>query len=106
MNDAQLRELDKTDILGAAIWPLWPWLPLKHKVRKSETGFPEVATLFDAYSKIAQNKPEKLTVYKMGYDNIGALNGKPEEERKGILEKVTVFYDSIDALLDDGWTVD
>lgn len=103
MTDEELRELDKNDILGAAIWPLWPCLPLKTRKAPEPGHLRECAILYDADSKIAKGKADKFTVYKIGFDAFTKV--KDNLERLRVLQDVRVEYDSLDKLLDE-WTVD
>ena len=80
------REQDKEMILSPDRWPVWPKLPLKRYGYEQDHGFVFNGSLND-------DDPEPKVYLATIFHSI---------------DKSTLFieYTDIDALLDDGWTVD
>ena len=76
------------------LWPNWPALPMRRYKPDQTVGFPEVGVVLDMEG--LQNMVVKINLF-----YLNALNGA---ERIRDAEKYR--YESLEALLADGWIVD
>ncbi len=88
---------DKEMMVNQASWPNWPLLPIKryNKNQESMRNFPECAILIG--SMPAKQQPVVV------FANMFAFAEMSYEE---ILKIKKQEYESVDALLADGWAVD
>jgi len=79
---AERREQDAEMIRDPKRWPQWPWLPLKNPRRYNSAE--------EAFGVLNADEPTRVELRTM-YDS---------KTRK------VETYESVEAILDDGWTVD
>jgi hypothetical protein len=85
---------DRQMMLTPESWPLWPLLPVKRYEFGKVGGGPECATLYDN----GVNKP-----YQLYHEPVDALLLMSAQQ---MAQQPTKMYNSVDALLEDGWVVD
>ena len=85
---------DKKMVQNPASWPCWPLLPLKR--RKGNGEWPDLGFVVEAEGHYPKLSNGKITLFAepMPY------------EPKDLKDIKQVTYDSVDALLADGWIVD
>lgn len=69
------------------LWPMWPYLPLKHSVKRDNSGFPELGLLLDS------DPPKAKVFHNCLYLPITS-------------ETPVTEYASFEELFADGWVVD
>lgn len=93
---------DRAMLLNPLIWPNWPLLPLKRNRKDSESGWPIECGLV-----IAVAEQERWRIYKTNMFSISSLPGSTLAEKITENSKIDRYvYESVDALLADGWEVD
>jgi hypothetical protein len=78
------REMDRAMIADSSRWPIEGFLHLKKRTKDLKPG----ANNYEAFGVVEETSTPPIVVYL----------------RPGLIE--TMSYDTIDALLDDGWIVD
>lgn len=93
MNKEQEKELQM--MKEAFSWPLWPLLPVKK--RKPDGSWPTLGTMYSPHPGDAV----KPIIFKETVDEIVM-----QSKSRSFIPTVLQEYESIEAIVEDGWIVD
>jgi hypothetical protein len=92
---AERRRADAEFVRSAMMWPVWPYLPVKRKDNSLKDK--NLGILYATEELVKKGKPTVYHLY---------LFDLPRDKKLSDPSIPKTEYESVEAMLDDGWMVD